>query len=115
MPKGGQDIKIDVYEKRLYDMIMADTSPEKDWTGRKQEADTIMARLLGDKWNSIGDKKNIDYINKLDEAGNQYDLGRAPLVPGPLDADNKPTDKADSFLTMLRDALNKMIPDKKKD
>ena len=112
MPKGGTDVKIEAYEKRLYDMVMQDTSPEKDWEGRKEEADTIMARLLGPQWNSIGDKKDPEYIDKLDEAGDQLGLGRAPHAPEALDPENH---GVTSFLTTLRDALNKFIPNRNKD
>jgi len=115
MPKGGTDVKIEAYEKRLYDMVMQDTSPEKDWEGRKQEADTIMSRLLGDQWNSIGDKKDPEYIDKLDAAGDKLGVGRAPNAPEPLDPENHKSDGVHGFLCTLRDALNKLMPSKKQD
>jgi hypothetical protein len=116
MPKGGTDVKIEAYEKRLYDMVMQDTSPEKDWEGRKKEADTIMSRLLGEQWNSIGDKKDPEYIDKLDTAGDKLGLGRAPESPGPLDNPKQHEESGLSgFLCTLRDALNKLMPSKKQD
>lgn len=107
MAKSGQDVKIEAYEKRLYDMVMADVDPKQPFKAQQEQADSIMTRLLGPKWKQEEGKDDSAYINKLDEAGDQYDLGRAPEAAAPLDAENH---GVTGILTTLRDLLNKMVP-----
>lgn len=104
MAKSGQDVKIEAYEKRLYDMVMADVDPKQPFKAQQEQADSIMTRLLGPKWKQEEGKGNI---NKLDEAGDQYDLGRAPEAAAPLGDENH---GVTGILTTLRDLLNKMVP-----